>query len=46
MDRLTRLSGIDTFGWRYGRSVSLGADDRVTPLAVPEAMIRVADLLP
>jgi Uma2 family endonuclease len=34
------------FAWRYGHAVALGADARVTPLAVPESMIRVADLLP
>jgi Uma2 family endonuclease len=38
--------GAAPFGWRYGRSVALGADERVTPLAAPEASVSVADLLP
>jgi Uma2 family endonuclease len=38
--------GAAFFGWRYGRSVTLGPDQRVSPLAVPAAKITVADLLP
>ncbi len=34
------------FAWRYGRVVTLGADERVSPLAVPSALVSVADLLP
>ena len=34
------------FGWRYGRAVTLGPDQRVSPLAAPEAECDVADLLP
>jgi len=34
------------FGWRYGRSVTLGPDERVAPLAAPQASILIADLLP
>jgi Uma2 family endonuclease len=34
------------FGWRYGRAVTLGPDQRVSPVAVPEAECAVADLLP
>jgi Uma2 family endonuclease len=34
------------FGWRYGRTVVLGPDQRATPLAAPNAQITVADLLP
>jgi Uma2 family endonuclease len=34
------------FAWRYGRVVTLGADERVSPLAVPAALVTVADLLP
>ena len=34
------------FGWRYGRAVALGPDERVTPLAAPGAVVSVADLLP
>jgi len=34
------------FGWRYGRTVALGPDERVSPLAAPAAEIAVADLLP
>lgn len=34
------------FGWRYGRVVTLGPDERVAPLATPAALIAVADLLP
>jgi Uma2 family endonuclease len=38
--------GAASFGWRYGRSVALGADQRVSPLAAPEASVSIADLLP
>jgi hypothetical protein len=34
------------FGWRYGRSITLGPDERVAPLAAPQAAILIADLLP
>ena len=34
------------FGWRYGSTVMLGPDDRVTPLAGPAAALAVSDLLP
>lgn len=34
------------FGWRYGRAVALGPDERVSPLAAPVAEIAVSDLLP
>ena len=34
------------FGWRYGRLVTLGPDERISPLAAPTAEIVVADLLP
>ena len=34
------------FGRRYGRSITLGPDERIAPLAVPQASILIADLLP
>ena len=34
------------FGWRYGRREVLDLSMRATPLAAPNAAIRVADLLP
>ena len=34
------------FGWRYGQALTLGAEARVSPLAVRAAAINVADLLP
>lgn len=34
------------FGWRYGRMVTLGPNERVAPLAAPQAVILAADLLP
>jgi Uma2 family endonuclease len=34
------------FGSRYGRTVALGTDQRIAPLAMPSAEIAVADLLP
>jgi Uma2 family endonuclease len=34
------------FRWRYGRTVVLGPDERVSPLALPAASIAVSDLLP
>ena len=38
--------GAASFGWRYGRSLALGADERISPLAAPAAGVAVADLLP
>jgi Uma2 family endonuclease len=38
--------GAAPFGWRYGRSVTLGPEERISPLAAPAAEIAVADLLP
>jgi Uma2 family endonuclease len=38
--------GAASFGWRYGRSVTLGPDERLSPLAALAAEIAVADLLP
>ena len=38
--------GTAPFGWRYGRSVALGPNERVAPLAAPQAAILIADLLP
>ena len=38
--------GAASFGWRYGRSITLGPDERISPLAAPAAEIAVADLLP
>jgi len=38
--------GAASFGWRYGRSATLGPDERISPLAAPAAEIAVADLLP
>ena len=38
--------GAASFGWRYGHSVTLGPDERMSPLAAPAAEITVADLLP
>jgi Uma2 family endonuclease len=34
------------FGWRYGTALALGPEERVAPLAAPEASVTVADLLP
>jgi Uma2 family endonuclease len=34
------------FAWRYGRVVTLGPDERVALLAVPAALVIVAELLP
>ena len=34
------------FGWTYGEARILAPGEAVTPLAVPEALIHVADLLP
>jgi len=34
------------FGWRYGRSVALGPEERITPRALPGVAITVGDLLP
>lgn len=33
-------------GWRYGRTIALGPDERVAPLAAPAVAIAVSDLLP
>ena len=38
--------GTASYGWRYGRSVTLGPDERISALAAPAAEIAVADLLP
>jgi Uma2 family endonuclease len=38
--------GTAPFGWRYGRSITLGPEQRVSPLAAPDAAVLVADLLP
>lgn len=38
--------GASSFGWRYGRSVTLAPDERISPLAAPAAEVAVADLLP
>ena len=38
--------GAASFGWRYGRSATLGPDERISSLAAPAAEIAVADLLP
>ena len=38
--------GAAPFGWRYGRAVTLGPAERVSPLAAPAAAVAVADLLP
>jgi len=34
------------YGWHYGSAVTLSVGDHVKPLSVPNAEIRVADLLP
>ena len=34
------------FGWRYGSTRTLGADAAVAPLAAPDTLVPVADLLP
>jgi len=38
--------GAALCGWCYGRAVSLGPGERVSPLAAPEAAVTVTDLLP
>jgi Uma2 family endonuclease len=38
--------GAARYGWRHGSAQTLGADERVSPLAKPGASIRIADLLP
>jgi len=38
--------GAAPFGWRYGRSVTVGPDRSIAPLAASAAEIAVADLLP
>jgi Uma2 family endonuclease len=35
-----------SFGWRYGRVVTLGPDERMSPLAWPEVAITIGELLP
>jgi Uma2 family endonuclease len=37
---------VSPYGWRYGSALTLSAGDRVRPLSVQHAEIRVADLLP
>ena len=34
------------YGWHYGSTLTLSAGDRVRPLSLPNAEIRIADLLP
>jgi Uma2 family endonuclease len=34
------------FGWRYGRSIALGPNERVSPLAASAAAVVIGDLLP
>jgi hypothetical protein len=34
------------FGWRYGGSIALGPNERVSPLAAPAAAVVIGDLLP
>lgn len=34
------------FGWRYGPTHTFGPESSISPLALPSASIRVADLLP
>jgi Uma2 family endonuclease len=34
------------FAWRYGRGISLGPDQTISPLAAPSASISVRDLVP
>jgi Uma2 family endonuclease len=34
------------FGWKYSAVRMLGGDESVRPLAAPDALVRVADLLP
>jgi Uma2 family endonuclease len=34
------------FGWRYGSIVRLAPGESISPLAAPQARVRVADLLP
>jgi Uma2 family endonuclease len=38
--------GAAPFGWRYGRALTLGPAERVSPLAATAAAVAVADLLP
>ncbi len=38
--------GAVPFGWRYGRALTAGPDETVSPLAAPAATVAVADLLP
>jgi hypothetical protein len=44
-----REPGLDAgaqYGWAYRMALTLGPDERVTPLAAPTARIPVADFLP
>ena len=41
-----RANPDSPYGWHYGSVLTLSASDRVRPLSVPNAEIRVADLLP
>lgn len=41
-----RRDGAALCGWHYGAVRAVGPDDAVSPLVVPEAHIRVAELLP
>ena len=38
--------GAARYGWRYGSAQALGPDALVSPLAKPNASVRIADLLP
>ena len=38
--------GAALFGWRYGSAQALGPDERISPLALPDAAVTIADLLP
>ena len=38
--------GAALFGWRYGSAQALGPDERISPLALRDAAVTVADLLP
>jgi Uma2 family endonuclease len=38
--------GAARYGWRYGSTQTIAAEERVSPLAKPGASVRVADLLP
>jgi len=38
--------GAAPFGWRYGNTLTLGPEERIAPLVMPNARVAVADLLP